>query len=251
MYNVSLFCVYSTNKAKMIMKIFLSRLFLALLLGAGIGVERQIKQRSAGLITNALVALGACMFILVSEIVAGKGNYDNLRVVAQIVTGVGFLGAGVIMRDGFTIHGLNTAATIWCSAAVGSLCGFGLYAEAAIAAGAVVTAHLTLKPVADFFDRKSAKPQKTIGFSLSIVVNRVDEMKAKTEIVDMISRHNCFNLQKISSSQHAAPDFSEVKIEVKTATTNEQTIKNFIIELSKIEYIKELSSTLITKKTEH
>jgi hypothetical protein len=76
-------------------------------------------------------------------------------------------------------------------------------------------------------------------------------MKTKTEIVDMISRHNCFNLQKISSSQHAAPDFSEVKIEVKTAATNDQTIKNFIIELSKIEYIKELSSTLITKKTEH
>ena len=101
------------------LKIFLYRLSLALLLGACIGTERQIKQRSAGLITNSLVALGACIFILISESAGYRGGSDNLRVLGQVVTGIGFLGAGVIMRDGFTIHGLNTAATLWCSAAIG------------------------------------------------------------------------------------------------------------------------------------
>ena len=110
---------------------FVLRLLAAMLLGAGIGVERQIKQRSAGLTTNALVSIGACLFVLLSEMtyLDYEENIDRLRVVSQIVTGIGFLGAGVIMKDGFTIHGLNTAATIWCSAAVGSLCGFGMYLE--------------------------------------------------------------------------------------------------------------------------
>ena len=104
------------------LKIFVSRLVIALVCGILIGLERQIRQRSAGLTTNSLVAVGACIFILISETVitnavvsGGMINNDNLRVLAQIVTGIGFLGAGVIMRNGFTVHGLNSAATLWCS----------------------------------------------------------------------------------------------------------------------------------------
>ena len=115
------------------LSIFAMRLVAALICGILIGLERQLRQRSAGLTTNSLVSVGACIFILISETVianavadGGLVNNDNLRVLAQIVTGIGFLGAGVILRDGFTIHGLNSAATLWCSAAVGSLCGFGL-----------------------------------------------------------------------------------------------------------------------------
>lgn len=134
--------------------IFLSRLIVALVCGIFIGLERQLRQRSAGLTTNALVSVGACIFILISETVianaiasGGLVNNDNLRVLAQIVTGIGFLGAGVILRNGFTVHGLNSAATLWCSAGVGSLCGYGLWVEALIASAVILFINWVLKSI--------------------------------------------------------------------------------------------------------
>ena len=105
--------------------VFFNRILCALIAGILIGLERQLRNRNAGLAVNALVSVGACIFILISESViatsiqnGGPVNNDNLRVLSQVVTGIGFLGAGVIMKNGLTIHGLNSAATIWCSAAV-------------------------------------------------------------------------------------------------------------------------------------
>jgi putative Mg2+ transporter-C (MgtC) family protein len=98
------------------------RLGTALVLGSAIGVERQWNQKMAGLRTNALVALGSAGFVVFSGLV---GQGDPTRVAAQVVTGIGFLGAGVILRDGVNVHGLNTAATLWCSAMVGTLAGAG------------------------------------------------------------------------------------------------------------------------------
>jgi len=142
------------------LRIFASRLVIALVCGILIGLERQLRQRSAGLTTNSLVAVGACIFILISETVianamaaGGPVNNDNLRVLAQIVTGIGFLGAGVILRDGFTIHGLNSAATIWCSAAVGSLCGYGLWQEAIIAVSTILFINWILKLVEHYLEK--------------------------------------------------------------------------------------------------
>ena len=165
----------------MSLSIFASRLVIALVCGILIGLERQLRQRSAGLTTNSLVAVGACIFILISETVianavasGGPVNNDNLRVLAQIVTGIGFLGAGVILRDGFTIHGLNSAATLWCSAAVGSLCGYGLWLEAVIAVSVILFIYWILKfiehylenhqkdnPVADPYEKKG-EGEKTL-----------------------------------------------------------------------------------------
>lgn len=133
---------------------FLFRLIVAIVCGSIIGLERQISRRSAGLVTNTLVAVGACIFILTSESVimtaqhsGGPVNNDNLRVLAQVVTGIGFLGAGVILREGFTIHGLNSAATVWCSAAVGCLCGYGMWPEAGICAVTIFLINFVLKRI--------------------------------------------------------------------------------------------------------
>jgi len=98
------------------------RLGLALVLGSAIGIERQWQQKMAGLRTNALVALGASGFVVFSGLV---GEGDPIRIAAQVVTGIGFLGAGVILREGVNVHGLNTAATLWCSAMVGTIAGAG------------------------------------------------------------------------------------------------------------------------------
>ncbi|MBV8651001.1 MAG: MgtC/SapB family protein, partial [Alphaproteobacteria bacterium] len=96
----------------------LGRLGLALVLGSAIGFERQWHQKMAGLRTNALVALGASGFVVFSAMVGPAG--DPTRIAAQVVSGIGFLGAGIILRQGINVHGLNTAATLWCSAMVGT-----------------------------------------------------------------------------------------------------------------------------------
>jgi len=120
------------------------RLSLALLLGCAIGFERQWNQKMAGLRTNALVALGAAGFVVFSGLV---GEGDPTRIAAQVVTGIGFLGAGVILREGINVHGLNTAATLWCSAMVGTLSGAGLAGPSLLAAGFVIVTNLFLRPL--------------------------------------------------------------------------------------------------------
>ena len=141
-------------------KVFVFRLVCALIAGIIIGTQRELKQRQAGLTTNSLVAVGACLFILLSESVimhaiasGGLVNNDNLRVLSQVVTGIGFLGAGVIMKDGLTIHGLSSAATIWCSAAVGCICGFGFWQEAGIAVAVIILINWGLKSLEPFIKK--------------------------------------------------------------------------------------------------
>lgn len=122
----------------------IARLSLALGLGSVIGFERQWHQKMAGLRTNALVALGSSGFIVFSAIV---GEGDPTRVAAQVVSGIGFLGAGVILREGVNVHGLNTAATLWCSAMVGAFAGAGFWTPSLVAACFVTGTNLFLRPL--------------------------------------------------------------------------------------------------------
>lgn len=147
--------------------IFLNRLLCALLGGVLIGIERQLRKRNAGLAVNSLVSVGACLFILLSESViataihsGGPVNNDNLRVLSQVVTGIGFLGAGVIMKDGFTIHGLNSAATIWCSAAVGCMCGYGLWRQSAIAVCVILFINWVIKNIEIYLENRNKDKQE-------------------------------------------------------------------------------------------
>jgi putative Mg2+ transporter-C (MgtC) family protein len=122
----------------------LARMGLALLLGCLIGLERQLHQKMAGLRTNALVALGAAGFCVFSALTA---QGDPTRVAAQVVSGIGFLGAGVIMHQGVNVHGLNTAATLWCSAMVGTFAGGGFWVPACVAAFLIIVTNLLLRPL--------------------------------------------------------------------------------------------------------
>lgn len=108
------------------------RLLAAVLAGGFIGLERQRSRKSAGTRTNTLVAIGACMYVLISVSLSGHEGTDPSRIIGQIVTGIGFLGAGVIIHHKGSVQGLTTAATVWCSAALGSLAGLGLFWEALI-----------------------------------------------------------------------------------------------------------------------
>ncbi|HMO07763.1 MAG TPA: MgtC/SapB family protein [Paracoccaceae bacterium] len=132
-------------------------LSVALGCGAVIGIERQVRQRMAGLRTNALVALGAASFVVFAALFPDE--VSPTRVAAQVVSGIGFLGAGIIFRDGFNVHGLNTAATLWCSAAVGMLAGAGALAFAALLTGLVVFVNLGLRPFVRWLKKKTKAGQ--------------------------------------------------------------------------------------------
>ncbi|MGV9478186.1 MgtC/SapB family protein [Gordonia aichiensis] len=131
----------------------LSRVAVALACGALIGLERQWRSRTAGLRTNALVALGAALFVVMGAFSFHGPDADPTRVAAQIVSGIGFLGAGVIMKQGVSVSGLNTAATLWASAAVGALAGGGLLLVATVGTVTVMLANTLLRPVGRFVDR--------------------------------------------------------------------------------------------------
>jgi len=126
----------------------------ALLLGAAIGFERQWRQRLAGLRTNTLVALGAAIFVVFGGLFPGEPS--PTRVAAQVVSGIGFLGAGIIFREGLNVRGLNTAATLWCSAAIGVVAGAGALSYAAVATLFVVGVNLVLRPLVDRINGRMA-----------------------------------------------------------------------------------------------
>lgn len=124
----------------------------AFVLGGLIGLERQYRQRTAGLRTNVLVALGAAIFVDMANRLGGHEGANH--VLAYVVSGIGFLGAGVIMREEGNVRGLNTAATLWGSAAVGACAGADLIVEAILATVFVLAANTLLRPVVDRINRQ-------------------------------------------------------------------------------------------------
>jgi len=161
---------------------FVLRLLLASGCGAVIGLERQYRSRTAGLRTQALVAMGAAAFVLFgSELGVGQGS---LQIAAYVVSGVGFLGGGVILRQGLSVQGLNTAATLWCSAAVGCLAAGGLVVPALALTGLVLVVHLLLRPLGRLVDRAPDAHAESIG-AFVLTVRALDEREQ--EVRELLS----------------------------------------------------------------
>jgi len=137
----------------------IGRLLVACLLGAAIGVEREASRKAAGVRTNLLICLGSAFFTLLSAVLAGDGNADKGRVASNIVQGIGFLGAGVILHNRSRVSGLTSAASIWVVASVGMACGAGLYAAATLGAVVVI---VSLQLVGFLERRASLKPYTRI-----------------------------------------------------------------------------------------
>jgi putative Mg2+ transporter-C (MgtC) family protein len=140
-----------------------------------IGFERQWRNRLAGLRTNTLVALGAASFVIFESLIPGEQS--PTRVAAQVVSGIGFLGAGLIFREGLSVRGLNTAATIWCSAAVGVLAGASLPAYAALATGFILFVNLLLRPIVIFINRQPLMGggEVEVGYLVSVTCRGPEE----------------------------------------------------------------------------
>lgn len=122
----------------------------ALFAGLLIGIEREVRNKNAGLKTNALVALGAAVFVLTSLYFEGEPYVDTTRVIGQVVTGIGFIGAGVILHKGAVVKGLTTAATVWCSAGAGCLAAIGHFHELFLLTALIVLVNILFNPVDRF-----------------------------------------------------------------------------------------------------
>jgi putative Mg2+ transporter-C (MgtC) family protein len=167
---------------------------VATLLGAVIGFERQWRQRMAGLRTNTLVAIGAASFVIFSGLFPGEDS--PTRMAAQVVSGIGFLGAGIIFREGLQVTGLNTAATLWCSAAVGLLAGSGHPLHAALATGFVVLVNLMLRPLVRIINRQPiAQAETDFHYRVRVVCrnplesNDIEE-NGRVEVIAQLTAHS-------------------------------------------------------------
>jgi putative Mg2+ transporter-C (MgtC) family protein len=124
---------------------FAMNIAVAMLLGIAIGLERQYRQHPAGLRTNTLVCVGAALFVSLSRLMENDGS--PTRIAGQVASGIGFLGGGVILREGLNVRGMNTAATLWCSAAIGTLAGAGFLLQGLVGTAAILVIHLGLRPI--------------------------------------------------------------------------------------------------------
>lgn len=138
-------------------KLFITKVLFALIYGGVIGFEREWHRKSAGLRTNILVCIGATIYVLLSIKLASDGAGDITRVIGQIVTGIGFLGAGVILHKGLNVQGLTTAATIWCTSAIGCLIGAGFIKEASVLTVIILVVNLVFYKIDLFINKKIKK----------------------------------------------------------------------------------------------
>lgn len=153
-------------------------LLVAFVLGTLIGAERQYRQRSAGLRTNVLVCVGAAAFVdLANRIDGAEGA---VRVIAYVVSGIGFLGAGVIMKEGLNVRGLNTAATLWASAAVGSCAGADMAAQSVALTIFILAGNTLLRPLVNAIDRiplNERNSEATYEISITTDARRAAEVR--------------------------------------------------------------------------
>ncbi|MCS6776026.1 MAG: MgtC/SapB family protein [Chloroherpetonaceae bacterium] len=191
---------------------FIVRVLCSLLFGAIIGLERQWRQRIAGLRTNTLVCMGACLFVILGMVTPHENS--PTRIAAQVVSGIGFLGAGVIMRNGLNVTGLNTAATLWCAAAVGVLSGAGHLAMAATGAVSVLAANVLLRPVAHRIMREKGSTGEVMTcYRVRVVCRAKQEQHIRSLLLQGV-HGSPMRLRSLHSEDADAPDRLEVRAEM-------------------------------------
>ncbi len=210
---------------------FLIALSSALGLGLLIGLERQWGQHPAGLRTNALVCCGAALYVLMAR--TFNSGTETARVAAQVVTGMGFLGGGVILREGLTVRGLTTAATIWCTAAVGTLCGIAMLGEAALATAAIVAINYLLSPLSTWIDRHAARRAYVeASYRIKVICIMSEEQRIRCMLAQLIATQRDIILHGIGihSTEHA--DRGMVVADVDMRVRDEHALQDIVAQLN-------------------
>jgi putative Mg2+ transporter-C (MgtC) family protein len=215
------------------------RLATALAAGALIGVERQRHQHRAGLRTNVLVALGASLFVVLGVMTPGESS--PTRIASYVVSGVGFLGAGAILRDGLDVRGLNTAATLWCAAAVGSLAGFGYFTASAIGAVAVVGTNVMLRPMARYLTRRTPTVESPVTYTVAVRCRRLRETAMRALLLREL-HPTPLVLRKLHSIQTGSPPgLVEVHAHVLATGPSDAALEQIVARLSHERDVSEVS----------
>lgn len=210
---------------------FVLRLVVAFLLGSALGLERQWRQRMAGLRTNTLVATGAALFVMLS--VLTPGDSSPTRIAAQVVSGIGFLGGGVILREGLTVRGLNTAATLWCAAAIGSLSGAGLLFHAGVGTVAVLAANLVLRPLGYRINQQPLKgTELELCYRCDVVCRAQDESHIRALLLQAVVGGNLRLRSLYSEDLEDTPDRVSVEAELVTQERNDAFLEQIVSRMS-------------------
>ncbi len=202
----------------------------AFVLGTLIGAERQYRQRTAGLRTNVLVAVGAAAFVdtgmrLNGVVTAGQ-------VTAYVVSGIGFLGAGVIMKEGLNIRGLNTAATLWASAAVGASAGADLVAEAILIAMFVLLANTALRPLVNLINRQPLDETTTEAtYELHVSAGPEDIGRLRDLVAEHLEKHN-YAIRE-TSTEDLSEDTVELTVVLAASTAKPGELEQVIAAVSR------------------
>jgi putative Mg2+ transporter-C (MgtC) family protein len=209
---------------------FLLNIGTALVLGVAIGLERQWGQHRAGLRTNALVSFGAGLFVGLSTLMEQEAS--PTRIAAQVVSGLGFLGGGVILREGLNVRGLNTAATLWCSGAVGSIAGAGFPLEALAGTVGVLAIHLGLRPVTRWIDaQKSEASDMETYYHLRVECDSHHDARVRQVILRHVGGHDRLNLQGLST-EDAENNRTVVLADIFALERNDRAMEEIVARVS-------------------
>lgn len=213
----------------MLLHQFAIRFGIALILGALIGAERQWRQRMAGLRTNALVSAGAAMFVMMGGLIVGDGSQG--RVAAYVVSGIGFLGGGVILKDGMSIRGINTAATLWCTAAIGSLSGLGAARFSLVGTLGIIAANILLRPVGKAINRDMIVTDAEISYLFRIVARTEQESHMRALLLHSIGGQPLL-LRSLESEDVEHTDKVEVRATLTSTGRQNSLLEQIVSRLS-------------------
>ena len=208
---------------------FVIRLLVGFLLAVGIGIERQWLKTREVLKINVLVTLGSAMFVMFS--IMTPGDASPTRVASQIVSGVGFLGGGVILREGASVRGINTAATLWCTAAIGTLVGSGYLVQAYSATLVVVGANLLLRPLVETFKYQRNKENKEVK-SNSLSPNQIEPLDTDRSLAP-IDRPAVLSVSKFPPSKDSMAQIHHCSCRIFCFLEGESKVFELLIKFAK------------------
>jgi putative Mg2+ transporter-C (MgtC) family protein len=210
---------------------FVIRLGSALLMGVCVGLERQWRQRMAGTRTNALVAAGAAAFVMCGFMVRDNSR-GEAQIVSYVVSGIGFLGAGVIFKDAGSVRGLNTAATIWCSAAIGAISGLGNPLEALILTAAVLSTNIVLRPLAyRLYPAHASGEEQEATYGFELICNPDGEAHMRALLLQAMSRSR-LTLTALRSEDIEGTSKIKVTAQIKGLGRQDEALEQLVVRLS-------------------
>lgn len=204
---------------------FIAKIGWAFILGTMIGVERQWRKCAAGLRTNVLVAVGAAIFMTMAEEI---GDTAPERIASYIVSGMSFLGAGVILKDGASIRGLNTAATLWGTAAIGAFCGQGFVLYPLIAAFFIIGTHISLRPLSNKIRQMSPInicEHEEFRYRFYAICDESEENHIRTLFIQYIGNNASLMLKSVGSTDTQTPHMVMVDVEMVSLTRQDRSME--------------------------